>query len=185
YRSRSYQLTRRDYHDYQQRVRAILSRPQARAALAKGGIIWRLVMEIIGAEEDINHLFHDAAASGPSGEYSLYGEVLQCTHETQFVDDVLTIEETDAICGVYKVYTQQNQTQDVSWWPKHEHWIASGTYHARWTPWHETWFRSRLELIQRDEAQLRSASEWRNSLKRYTQTREVNVGLYAACSNFI
>ena len=87
-----------DYAAYECARDALLRQPHARAALLKGGIIWRLAREHIDYSSN-------AVLSGPS-EY-----VYHCGHALRFSDgqvswdDDLSEQEMDLICGVYKVYT--------------------------------------------------------------------------------
>jgi len=70
-----------------------------RAALLAGGIIWRLALEELGI---------DPALWGPSEATKYAFEIL--SEFGDFVDDGLTVEEMDFICGVYYVYGSTNKT---------------------------------------------------------------------------
>ncbi len=105
YRPKSFIPTAHDYQSYVQRVLQIVRRPHAVAGLRMGGIVWRLLTEAVGDDEDLQNRLAQQAASGPSGESSSYGEVLRLSRSFAFMDDSLSEEELDAISGVYKVYT--------------------------------------------------------------------------------
>lgn len=99
--------TRREYEEYFERVRQFVKTQHARAGLATGGIIWRLLVECLGEDEDIRNLVVDSCSRGPSGEYSVYGEVSERTSSCKFVDDVLSEDELGLIVGVYTTYTSK------------------------------------------------------------------------------
>ena len=95
YRSKGYIPLPCDYAAYEGLRNKFLATPRGRAALLKGGIIWRLAREIIPEV---------AVLTGPSSEASTTGQALAC--EGQYLwDDQLSEEELDLISGVYKVYT--------------------------------------------------------------------------------
>jgi hypothetical protein len=85
-----------DYAVYRCSLARFLHQPQARAALLKGGIVWRLAREFLD---------NDVVLMGPS-QNALHGMLGVFRYgDTNFCDDELTDEEMDLICGVYKVYT--------------------------------------------------------------------------------
>ncbi|KAI0688825.1 hypothetical protein C8Q76DRAFT_573051, partial [Earliella scabrosa] len=79
-----------------------------------------------------------------------------------YVDDALTEAEMNIICGVNKVYTQINQQEDRSWWPKPNIWRRSGMFTGMWTPWNEEWFKTRLRDIQNGRAAPLNVREWKS-----------------------
>ena len=94
WRQFSYEPDAVDYLAYETRRDAFLSQPRARAALLKGGIVWRLAREHIHVEDVLN---------GPSDDAHQYPKVL-CTSDGRLVeDDDLTEDELNLICGVYEV----------------------------------------------------------------------------------
>jgi hypothetical protein len=58
----------------------------------------------------------------------------------------------------------ENQTSDMSWWPKETTWQRNGLDWGYWTHACETWFQNRLKEIRAGNAQARSASHWNRSL---------------------
>lgn len=76
-----------DYREYENQRARVMSQRHSRAALLKGGIIWRLAREHLGA---------DSVLSGPSvtARKGVGWEV------SGFVDDELSPNELDCIVGV-------------------------------------------------------------------------------------
>ena len=94
-RPRNYIPDAADYSAYQAIRDDFLRQPRGRAALLKGGIIWRLAMEYVDPGRVI---------AGPTGN-SVTGHTLRFPNNHVYCDDNLTEDELDLICGVYKVYT--------------------------------------------------------------------------------
>ena len=59
------------------------------------------------------------------------------------------------------------QFSEKSWWPKQSTWKVSGLNVGHWSRDCETWYQMRLEAIREnlDETPLRTAADWRRSLK--------------------
>jgi hypothetical protein len=87
--------------EYEERLKAFLhGRPHARAALLKGGLIWRLAKEVLGDSMD------EYALAGPSQSVVEFGDSFSVEAGRQeLTDDTLSEQELDFICGLYKVYT--------------------------------------------------------------------------------
>lgn len=110
YRPQTHRPNAADYEEQRPYIMGLLHKPHARSALMKGGITWRLMMEVMSQSEGLWDFMVEQICSGPS---------LQCdtplrTHGQQrdsaeFVDDDLAMEELDLISGVYKVYTGMYQ----------------------------------------------------------------------------
>jgi hypothetical protein len=98
YRDKNYIFDQMDYRAYEERRDLFFKQPHARAALLKGGIIWRLAMESIGP---------DVAIMGPSEGAHHFGDIVGPDGH-QITDDDLTIDELNLICGVYEVPTGNN-----------------------------------------------------------------------------
>lgn len=174
YRLSGYKPCMRDYVTYEGIRNNFLTTPRARAALLKGGIVWRLAREVVS----------DAAvALGPSSE--VYGTGRRfSSREGVFWDDDLSEDELDLICGVYKVFTgglqhwfavvclfalllgKGLQDSHMSWWPKHSTWIKSSLNTGYWSDTCEKWFQLRLSSIRSGEASLRSGQNWSQSIDR-------------------
>lgn len=89
-----------DYTEYEQRVSTFLRLPHGRAALRRGGLVWRLAKEVLGRTGN------DSALAGPSPQVCQFGRsvTFDASRETVW-DDALSIDEFDLICGVYLVYS--------------------------------------------------------------------------------
>jgi hypothetical protein len=93
YRLSNYQFTQRDYEAYLQQRARILAGPRGRAALLRGGFVWRLAMQTMGLEEVLK---------GPSSEVTVHRKGFAVN---RYWDDDLTPTELDLICGVYVCFT--------------------------------------------------------------------------------
>jgi hypothetical protein len=86
-----------DYEAYEISRDEFLRCPRARAALLKGGIVWRLVMEFLEP---------GLVLAGPSDDALTHGQSFRPTAGgPEYSDDDLTSDELDLICGVYQVRT--------------------------------------------------------------------------------
>jgi hypothetical protein len=153
-----------DYIAYERARDDFLRGPRGRAALMKGGIIWRLAMQM---------LHEDVVIAGPSE--SVYGSGI-CFSDNRsgkhWWDDDLTVEEMGLVSGVYKVFTGKGlQTSDQSWWPKHSAWEGSGADFGFWSASSEMWFQRRLTEIRNGTATLRTGKQWSNALSFHKATR--------------
>jgi hypothetical protein len=101
WRKKGYQPDRLDYMEYEEQLKAFLhGRPHARAALLKGGLIWRLAKEVLGNSMD------EYSLAGPSQSVVEFGDSFPVEAGGQeLADDTLSEQELDFICGLYKVYT--------------------------------------------------------------------------------
>lgn len=100
WRSQAYKPDLVDYASYTSARNALLRLPHARAALLKGGILWRLAMEALEAND---------ALQGPSDIVYSHGCSITSSTGTRLWDDDLTQDESELICGVYKVYTGKHE----------------------------------------------------------------------------
>ncbi|KAF7971128.1 hypothetical protein HWV62_22004 [Athelia sp. TMB] len=154
-----------DYKHYENHRNDFLLTPRSRAAVKYGGIVWRLSVQSIDP---------DYVAAGPSSEIFATSRAKYFDHdEARYWDDELIDEEIDIICGVYKIDTAQgssHQTSDSSWWPKPNIWKGSGLDIGYWSPTCEIWYQIRLKAIHEGKATVRTASEWRKSLKLWKHT---------------
>lgn len=67
-----------------------------------------------------------------------------------------------------------DQTEDVSWWPKHAMWVRGGWYTGIWSPWDEQWFRCRLEAIRAGSGPMNGV-EWRKELRKHKRGRKLTA----------
>lgn len=93
---------RYDYRLYEAQRDRLLCRPYARAACLHGGIVWRLWLhsQEYASDAELSLL------RGPSDDALYRGRILEAQGE-HLCDDALSEEETDLICGVYKVSTSE------------------------------------------------------------------------------
>jgi hypothetical protein len=95
-----YKFTREDYDTYVQQRAVIFTQPRARAALLRGGLIWRLGIETLSIND---------ALRGPSVAVTVERCGFSCPiSDVQMWDDDLTPYERDLVCGVYMCYTGMN-----------------------------------------------------------------------------
>jgi hypothetical protein len=99
-RLEGYKFTQRDYETYLSDFQHLLKNPRiARAALMKGGIIWRLV---------VSHVGFDNVFLGPTTNVTLYSRGLcidtDCG-DTRLWDDDIADQELDAIVGMHVCMT--------------------------------------------------------------------------------
>lgn len=88
-----------EYILYENLRNHFLQLPKGRAALLKGGIIWRLALEALGARSE------DIVIEGPSAQLN-YEQFLS-GESGQWFDDTLSQVEMDLICGVYRIATSK------------------------------------------------------------------------------
>lgn len=102
FRLSGYRFSARDYEAYVHERNALLCNPRiARAALMKGGIIWRLVNEEAS--------FSDVV-SGPTSDVHIFrrGELFNCPAgpgDLRLWDDIVTDDELAIICGTVICFT--------------------------------------------------------------------------------
>ncbi|RDB20802.1 hypothetical protein Hypma_012080 [Hypsizygus marmoreus] len=156
YRQLGYDFGLSDYADYEKKRSDILCGSAGRAALTRGGIVWRLAVDIVK---------HKRITDGPTSSVAWNGKKVGEMDGRSLVDGYLSPAEEDTICGTYKVYTHfKAQTEDRSWFPKASVWELSGYNQGYWTADNEAWYQKRLVEIQHG-AKPRNAKEWRNALK--------------------
>ncbi|TFK46530.1 hypothetical protein OE88DRAFT_1609706, partial [Heliocybe sulcata] len=143
YREKTYVPGEADYAFYLEERAAILHvRSIARAALMKGGILWRLTLQMLGIQAAV-----DVILQGPD-DY-MHGMLFQGPNMPPFWDDELSESSADYICGVYRQFTgMTSQMADRSWWPKaHAAWRTSGLNVGIWSYGAEKWYQQRLQRI--------------------------------------
>jgi hypothetical protein len=87
-----------DYKAYEFKRDAFLRSPHGRAAILTGGIVWRLAIDVLGIDDVLR---------GPSEDSYQFGVRHNATGLVPSCDDILSEDELDLICGVYKVYTSK------------------------------------------------------------------------------
>jgi hypothetical protein len=94
-RTMGYEPDAADYAAYEAARDDFLRSSHARAAILKGGIVWRLAMEFISP---------GSILTGPSDAALSRGQAFRFS-DNVFIDNCLNEDELDLICGVYRVYT--------------------------------------------------------------------------------
>lgn len=93
-RQAEYVFSKRDYDEYVHYRTLLLSQPRGRAALLRGGLIWRLAWATLSV---------DATVRGPTGEGHII--MLEDGRQGIWCDDELTEVECNLLCGTYIVQT--------------------------------------------------------------------------------
>ncbi|KAG6819574.1 hypothetical protein H0H93_010595 [Arthromyces matolae] len=163
YRPQGYVGDVNDYNAYVLCRDHLLSSFAGRASLLAGGIVARLASSAVR---------YESVYFGPSHDVFDHGSCF-CSSQPStggYWDDYLTENDTDIICGVYRVSTNQRygdgeQTRDLSWWPKPSTWASCGLNAGFWSMDCELWFQDRLRKCQNGTADLKTPKEWRHSLR--------------------
>ncbi|KAJ7223811.1 chitin synthase-domain-containing protein [Mycena rebaudengoi] len=184
WRQRDYKPDTADYHGYMQACERLLQQDSVlRAALLKGGIIWRLALDSLPKSKSEDEVVTIIMA-GPTSTAFFFGLKVD-----QSVDDDLTEAMEDLICGVYKIDTScdphPNQTSTSSWWPTNSIWYKSGLNYGYWTDKCESWFVKRRENILAGKESVKKATEWNKSIKFSPKTRKFRQANDAAAAKFI
>ncbi|TFK61816.1 hypothetical protein BDN72DRAFT_777823, partial [Pluteus cervinus] len=154
FRPKDYQPSTVDYTVYEEKRNMVINSPTGRAALKRGGILWRLAMEYFHNTEDAIQ----ALLSKPDLLMSSNG----VRYDNTYQDDWLSEEEEQLICGVYKVYNDDSKLIHTQWWIT---WEKAGLNMGYWTPNCEVWFQMRYNSIRDGTAKLRTAEQWRDAIK--------------------
>lgn len=99
YRLHSYTFTRQDYFAYEMERDRLLNTSVGRAALMAGGLVWRLAYSAVGEQQVL---------FGPTHCESTH--IIATFDGIDFVDDVLTEEQVDIVCGVYHIFQRKYET---------------------------------------------------------------------------
>ena len=169
-----------EYAAYELCRAQLLRQSRGRAAVLKGGIVWRLAVETLG------DYALDVVLDGPSPEVLLYGEET-VWEDGHLWDDTLNEQLLNLICGVYRVFNGNGtQCTDLSWWPKQSTFEASGLNVGFWSPDCEQWFIKRRREIAQGSATFKSADQWYKALTyRKKDTKQFALQHDLAGHNFI
>ncbi|KAG2366246.1 hypothetical protein BDR07DRAFT_1274922 [Suillus spraguei] len=182
----SFQPNAHTYKIYELRREGFLRHPHARAALLKGGILWRLCKASF--EERIG------LVNGPSSDVKIFGEARRFYSPVDNVeitwtawDDILTDDEVDLICGVYHVAVDgRNQWTTLSWWPRPNVFDKCSLWTGYWNTSCESWFQERLGLIRCGKAKMYNTRDWRSKLRFYrSKTKQLCDLTEEASARFI
>jgi hypothetical protein len=64
-----------------------------------------------------------------------------------------------------------NQKSKISWWPRPAAWNKSGLNVGYWTPACEAWFQNRKTQIAEGTARLLTGSQWKSSMRLFSQSK--------------
>ncbi|KAH9935194.1 uncharacterized protein BXZ73DRAFT_76891 [Epithele typhae] len=161
-----------DYEAYEIRASELLALPRGRAAIQRGGIVWRIAKELLGEERTAD--FH------PSDDLWSYGAEHHRPGRTAVYSDNLSPYELKIVCGVYKA-----EAGEVSWWPTPDQWDKGGYNVGRWTPFAEEWFQIRLDRIRCNEETVRSRAEWKRGIKVSSGAIKLRDAVHVASTMFV
>ncbi|KAJ2912348.1 hypothetical protein MD484_g8066, partial [Candolleomyces efflorescens] len=91
-----YQYSKNDYESYLRTKRELLTGPAGRAALLRGGIAWRLAIE----DTSFDEVFSGASREAYEGRGVLRGT----GSGTYLIDNDLSADELDCLCGFYETF---------------------------------------------------------------------------------
>ncbi|KAH6910964.1 hypothetical protein BKA70DRAFT_1099653 [Coprinopsis sp. MPI-PUGE-AT-0042] len=175
YRLSKSNFTPQDYDAYEHLRNQMLNHPRMRAALLRGGILWRLA---------ISHLQADDALSGPSQSAQLLSAVHPHTSD-RLIDDGLTALEEDLLIGTYVCKTGHGkQVAEASWWPPSYH-FEQGDDYGHWTALNEEWFQKRLQWIREGTATPIVRNKWREVLRGRPVSRQLKKEVEKRSRKFI
>ncbi|KAG2125786.1 hypothetical protein DEU56DRAFT_713850, partial [Suillus clintonianus] len=152
------------YTTYELQREDFLTHPHARAALLRGGILWRLCKTSFEGRLGL--------VNGPSSDVWVFGEARLFSPTTKDEastwawDDALTRDEVDLICGVYHVgVSGRHHWETLYWWPRPSEFNNSNLWTGYWNASCEFWFQQRLKSIRCGEAKPFTVSDWKKELK--------------------
>ncbi|KXN83754.1 Dolichyl pyrophosphate Glc1Man9GlcNAc2 alpha-1,3-glucosyltransferase [Leucoagaricus sp. SymC.cos] len=116
-----------DYDFYRRQCEYLLNLPRGRAALLRGGFVRRIALEHVGAWE---------ARCGPCGVHQNIEHmfIAKDSNDVEYVDDNLTNDEFDALCGLYVTFTGSGEQKAMlSWYPRVSVFEGQGLDMGWWT----------------------------------------------------
>lgn len=187
-----------DYRAYMSRLGTFFAqRPRvAAAALAQGGIAWRLAVEVLGL--DIDLVLNGAVFTGESSAIAVANFPQWC-HDVDEGEWFFLVGGYDILTGSFRLFHTQSfanantgnglQTRDISWWPKINVWNGCGLDLGCWTPQCEQWFQRRLERILSGTERPQGTSRWKKNLRYEKETRKFvgqfrNLGRHFLAHNY-
>lgn len=149
---RGYTFSLEDYETYVSRRANVFKQTQAQSVLSRGGIAWRLAIEVV---RDIG----------------VVAQTLTDDNVAQRRDEGTnpTISEWSDIYGLIPIRdgdgNAAHKATFVSWWPTDSQWRKGRMAIGWWTADNEEWFQDRLWQITHKNAQPLSSSSWASELK--------------------
>ncbi|KAF8189076.1 hypothetical protein BJ912DRAFT_1106291, partial [Pholiota molesta] len=171
FRFANHVFTPQDFEASMLQCQTVLSQPQGRAALLRGGIIWRIAKEFLSV---------DGVLSGPSVEVTAHRVGYLHASDisgTQYCDDELTENEIALICGTYSLYTSGAQITVKSWFPPPICWTKdrTGVEWVEWTARNEQFFGDLLNNIRTGKAKPLTVVEWTSRLRGLKTSRTLRA----------
>ena len=105
FRRQGFKPTKRDYDVYQMNVLNFIRQRPLRAALMGGGVLWRIVQELLACDPDLKEDVIQSVVDGPSSDWSRHATIVATRENVFYVDDQLMQEEENIIVGTYTMYT--------------------------------------------------------------------------------
>ncbi|KAI0695833.1 hypothetical protein BC835DRAFT_1414656 [Cytidiella melzeri] len=130
-----HKFTLDNYKAYVAKRDEIITSFQGRAALLRGGLLWRLARDSYADDSEV--------CKGPSG--FAMRDNHRVLGDWDYVDDDLSLHQEDVICGVYRVQPESanarpSGTAYRSWWPTAWTWSQSGMTLDYWSAGNERFF---------------------------------------------
>ncbi|KXN81192.1 hypothetical protein AN958_05881 [Leucoagaricus sp. SymC.cos] len=176
---------RQDYELYLQQAEGIMALPRARAAIMRGGFARKVALE---------HMSVSEIAAGPRCIHRGLDEmfVAEDLNGVEYVDDNLTSDEFDVLCGLYITSTGiGSQTGKLSWYPLIGTFEGSGEDMGWWTGRAESLWekRNRSILDGRPTQNITNlpmnATKWRDKLRAYGDNRRAQQRAESWSKEFI
>ncbi|KAF6748660.1 hypothetical protein DFP72DRAFT_819930 [Ephemerocybe angulata] len=172
-----YVFSKADYDAYVHSRSLLLTQPRMRAALMRGGIVWRLAIATMTSTDVL---------SGPSDAPGL--SLVHPRTSEQLIDDELTAVELQIIVGAYLCYTGCGEQVSIrSWWPLPDFFESEdcGENYGRWNQYRETHYQRRQQEIAEGVAQPLGMREWRQRLHGSSLLRKLKSNVERASYNFL
>ncbi|PBK62195.1 hypothetical protein ARMSODRAFT_865774, partial [Armillaria solidipes] len=182
YRVKGFQPNMEDYQSYVRRRRQLFESTEIfRVAVKHSGLIWHLAVEMNPER------FEEVVLTGPSMRVTQIGGVHRTADGDELWDEVLTEDQIDIICGMYKVewVDEKSHRQDVSWFPKPTAWKGSGLDVGYWSADDESWYLHQVAKYLDDDFKCENQTEWRKSLKMCRDAPKVSEALETVSRTFL
>ncbi|PPR00153.1 hypothetical protein CVT24_005054 [Panaeolus cyanescens] len=181
YRTKDHIFTDNDYLTYVTGVEnALAEKRLARAALMRGGFVWRIAKTMVST---------DWVIDGPCG-LSDNGEEMQVVKDEKtgevYVDDGLSQLEEDLLCGLMECFTGNGQqTSRRSYYPLPKTFTGSGMDYGRWTVILEEVFKMVKEASMTGQRKPKTMGEWRDGTRGAGEFRRALARVEEIAKTFI
>ncbi|KAF9441228.1 hypothetical protein P691DRAFT_684646 [Macrolepiota fuliginosa MF-IS2] len=173
---------KRDHDFYEKQCQSFFSLRRSRAALLRGGYLWHIASKYISLAE---------ALRGPWGIRGAANEmfIAEDGNGIEYIDDDLTDNELEVLCGVYRTFTGVGMdVAKLSWYPLA--FEGSGEDFGRWTPRNEIEWKKRNDMILNKDVDvgLRSPMgirKWRDRLHGFKDGRQAKKRLEELSRKFL